>query len=182
MKTSKTRKRRCTHIHTHTHTHAHVLYKNVIYIICACPVPPPPPPYSAVPLRCPHINRPLVTPMDLGALPCGINISRLDDSCSIAETLAMHSAKWHKNCYLQCSSSRVSRAELRARKRSADRKLDEETYSLVKKRLRTSFASPSVEQSNVNTCFFCDKVISNDQMVHRAATKNLDSKVRVMAT
>ena len=55
---------------------------------------------------------------------------------------------------------------------------------LLKKRLGTSFASFSVEQSNVNTSFFCDKVISNDQMVqlHRAATKNLDSKVRMMAT
>ena len=119
---------------------------------------------------------------DLGALPCGINISRLDDGCGIAETLAAHAAKWHKNCYVQCSSSRVARAESRERKQSSDLKLGEETYSPVKKRLRTSFKSPSVEQSTASTCFFCDSIISNEEIVHRAATKNVDSNVRLMAT
>ena len=54
---------------------------------------------------------------DLGALPFGINLSRLNDGCGIAETLAMHDAKWHKNCFVQCSTSRVVRAESSAKKK-----------------------------------------------------------------
>ncbi|XP_063958715.1 uncharacterized protein LOC135154778 [Lytechinus pictus] len=119
---------------------------------------------------------------DLGALPCGINISRLDEGCGIAETLALHAAKWHKKCYRQCCGYRVGRAESVAMKQSADNKLDDAAFSPVRKRLRTSLASSSEEQKNTKTCFFCDDVITNDQVVHRAATINLDSKVRMMAT
>ena len=79
-------------------------------------------------------NRNLKALSELNALPFGINISRLDDGCGISETLAKHDAKWHKNCYVQCSSSRVARAESRARKQK-DIRLSQETNSPVKKRL-----------------------------------------------
>ena len=71
---------------------------------------------------------------ELNALPFGINISRLDDGCGISEMLAKHDAKWHKNCYVQCSSSHVARAESRARKQT-DIRLSQETNSPIKKRL-----------------------------------------------
>ena len=107
---------------------------------------------------------------ELDALPFGINISRLDDGCGISETLAKHDAKWHKNCYIQCSSSYVARAESRARKQKYIR-LSQETSSPVKKRLRTCFAPAPIGQSSA--CFFCDAVICDEEVVHRAATKIL---------
>ena len=116
---------------------------------------------------------------ELNTLPFGINISRLDDGCGISEILAKHDAKWHKNCYVQCSSSHVARAESKAR-RQKDIRLSQETNSPVKKRLQTCFAPAPIGQGS--TCFFCDAVICDEEMVHRAATKNLDSSVRFMAT
>ena len=116
---------------------------------------------------------------ELNTLPFGINISRLDDGCGISETLSKHDAKWHKNCYIQCSSSHVARAESRARKQK-DIRLSQETNSPVKKRLRTCFAPAPIGQGS--TCFFCDAVICDEEVVHRAATKTLDSDVRFMAT
>ena len=109
---------------------------------------------------------------DLNALPFGINLSRLDDGCGIAETLAKHDAKWHKNCFVQCSNSRVARAESRARKRNADQAIP---LTPVKKKLRSSFTSPPVGQNTTIICFFCDSIIDDGDVVHRAATKNLDS-------
>ena len=116
---------------------------------------------------------------NLGAIPCGINLSRLDEGCGIAKTLAENSAKWHKNCYVQCSSSRVSRAESRKRKQLSDRDHD----SPIKKKLRASFEQPSGGKNiDVSVWFFCDNVISNDEPFHRVETSNLDSNVQKMAT
>ena len=116
---------------------------------------------------------------ELNTLPFGINISRLDDGCGISETLAKHDAKWYKNFYVQCSSSHVARAESRTRKQK-DIRFSQETNSPVKKILQTCFAPAPIGQGS--TCFFCDAVICDEKVVHRAATKNLDSNVRFMAT
>lgn len=116
---------------------------------------------------------------NLGAIPLGINLARLDEGCGIAKTLAERSAKWHKNCYVQCSSSRVNRAESRKRKELSDRDHD----SPIKKKLRASFEPPSKEKSiEVRVCFFCDSVVTNDERFHTAETGNIDFHVRKMAT
>ena len=64
--------------------------------------------------------------------------------------------------------------------RKKDIKLSQETNSPVKKRLRTCFTPAPIGQGS--TCFFCDAGICDEEVVHRAVTKNLDSNVRFMAT
>ena len=85
---------------------------------------------------------------------------------------------------MQCSNSRVARAESSAKKKEmhADLEFSQTTYTPVKKKLRASFASPPADLSPSSVCFFCDGIIHDEEVVHRAATKNLDSNVRIMAT
>ena len=56
---------------------------------------------------------------DLNALPSSVNLAMLDDGSGIEKTLAAHNAKWHKNCYVQCSSSRVNNEEKGSRSASS---------------------------------------------------------------
>ena len=67
----------------------------------------------------------------------------------------------------------------RARKQK-DIRLSQETNSPINKRLQTGFAPAPIGQGS--TCFFCDAVICDEEVVHRAVTKNLDSNVQFMAT
>ena len=91
---------------------------------------------------------------ELNKLPFNINIRRLDDGDGLEKTLAAHTAKWHKACYVMCNPTKVKRA-IRLR----DKAIQETPDSPVKKHLRsasTSACAMSVDQKHLPTYFFCD--------------------------
>ena len=117
---------------------------------------------------------------ELNKVPQNINIARLNDGGGIEETLSSHKAKWHKSCYVLYNATKVERA------RKSQNKLGskEVTLSLVKQRLRSSFASTSIESADIDdrqppACFFCDKTHGD---LHKATTMSLDARVRQIAT
>lgn len=112
----------------------------------------------------------------LGLVPMGINISRLDGGSGIEQTLIMNNAKWHKACYNSCNEGKV----IRAKKRKASEHCGEFEPSPIKSKLRKFSRREQVDEDK-NICFFCDKEISEHDL-HKAATKDLDTKVRNMAT
>ena len=115
----------------------------------------------------------------LGVVPMGINISRLDDGSGIEQTLINNKAKWHKTCYNSCNEGKVSRAQ----KRAASEHFADFQSSPIKSKLR-SFTNPGMvdlDQEDTNICFFCGRWIDK-QDLHKAATKDLDAKVRKIAT
>ena len=104
---------------------------------------------------------------ELNKLPFDINIRRLDDGDGLKKTLAAHTGKWRKACYVMCNATKVTRA-IRLRGKA----IQETPDSPVKKHLRSAFTctcAMSVDQKHLGlpTCFFCDETTEE---MHRAAT------------
>lgn len=113
---------------------------------------------------------------EMDSLPQHIDITRLNSTGGIKETLILNNAKWHKNCYKNCSSLKIERA-----KRKQQKSYTQSLPSPTKHHLRgANFASCSLDKESFSQpgCFFCDGV--NGEL-HKAATHDLDYRVRSTA-
>ena len=99
----------------------------------------------------------------LESVPMNINLTRLDNSRGIAETLLFHKAVYHKSCYLKFANDKLKRAQKRASTVSA-----QPSPKKTRRNLDTSVQEPK--------CFFCNELGGE---MHKASTKNIDSRVRM---
>ena len=110
-----------------------------------------------------------------------VSIETLRGSIDIEHNLKDNKAKWHKNCALELSSSRLKRAKLKQ-----DKSVNEPTL----KKTRTSFSSEDTLRKAV--CFFCDEhgfFPSEDKpsgksqsVLHKVTTMKRDKNIRLCAT
>ena len=100
----------------------------------------------------------------LESVPMNINLARLDNGRDIAETLLFHTAVYHKSCFLKFANDKLKRAQKRTSTVSAQLS--------PKKTIRNL----SVQEPK---CFFCNELGGE---MHKASTKNVDSRVRECAT
>ena len=77
----------------------------------------------------------------LGALPMSIpHLNQLDDGSGIENTLSTRKAKWHKDCVLLFSKTRLDRAFQRSNKRKSDEHSEESHKRLTRQSMNTSKA------------------------------------------
>ena len=104
--------------------------------------------------------------------PLDFDINEIDDGSSIASTLTINKACWHKSCRNKINTTEVKRAAKRKEKESEE--VNDSIKSVAKTRRLTK--DKSIFESR---CFFCDKSGGN---LHRASTIEVDTKVRKYAT
>lgn len=113
---------------------------------------------------------------NLGSVPLNIDISRLDEGSGISQTLQFNHAGGHKSCQLLLCTMKLQRAQKRAKMQQME---DIDNLSPVKTRRCTGHSSTVVYDKTV--CFFCDQT-REKEILHSAATANIDTTVRECAT
>ena len=123
------------------------------------------------------------------SFPYNVSVSHLRVESDIAANLHSNRAKWHKQCALEISSSKLQRAM----KRKA--KCDTSNTETPLKRCRTSFSPESPSESAV--CYFCDenglfvddierlahlRKDEKDKRLHRATSLALSANIKKAAT
>lgn len=98
---------------------------------------------------------------DIDALPTEVCFEK-DET---ADNFALHSASWHRSCYLKFSNSKLARAMKR-------------THDLDDSKSR----KPNKRQAlDIQKCFLCDKS-SEDDDLHEVSTFDADKNIRTMIT
>ena len=116
----------------------------------------------------------LTTLSQLNSLPLGINLDRLNDGSRIENSLRVNNAKWHKNCYQQCSVSAIQRAKEKLSKQY------ETNQSSPIKRLRPS-GEKDESCDDKPECFICGDPIDSEDLYHKACTTEIDTSSNDMA-
>lgn len=102
-------------------------------------------------------------------------LKRLDEGHGIEAAMVANNAQYHQSCRLKFNRTKLQRAEKRALKAEGE---SHGISAAVCKRTRSS----STEKKDVQeVCFFCDQPAGTD-MLHEAATFQLDRRVRYCAT
>lgn len=106
---------------------------------------------------------------NLNALPVELDLA----DCT-ADDLVTNQAKWHQSCHLKFSSSRLIRAQDKAKRSISDQ--DEDLYTRPAKRQSTR---ANVEKN----CIFCDESERDGYgALHSFSTLEADENVRSIAT
>ena len=105
----------------------------------------------------------------LGKRPLPTDIARLEEGDGIGSTLA----QWH-TCRLQCSTSRLARAEATALPPSASSDASEGLPYMLR---QAECTNPPKE----NDCFFCGEVGTEATPLHEAMTPRITQRVRQCA-
>ena len=112
---------------------------------------------------------------ELNQLPRNLQLDRIDEGEGPEAALVANKARWHQSCRLAINNTEVKRAEKRASKETTYVDVNETITELNKRpRRRTS----SIEEATMEPiCFFCNKP-AGDEILHEAATFQLDNTVR----
>ena len=106
----------------------------------------------------------------LGKRPLPIDIARLEEGDGTGSTLA----QWHTSCRLQCSTSRLARAEATALPPSASSDASEGLPYMLR---QAECTNPPKE----NDCFFCGEVGTEVTPLHEVITPRITQRVRQCA-
>ena len=111
----------------------------------------------------------------IGKQPVPVNTSLLNEGFGISQALEQHEAVYHNSCRLNCSSSRLARAESTLSTADDINKGCSSTSHYIRPRTLNTYAC---EVEAISKCFFCDKPESKDNILHDAMMLKVTERVK----
>lgn len=122
----------------------------------------------------------------LNSLPFKIKLCQLDEGDGISKTFIRKKAKWHRNCVLKISATRLKQLSNKRKRDEEDEGDENSSTPCINTHQTTPFTRKYVKSTHKpksETCFFCGESSSEhlQEQLHDVCTFSLDARVRQCA-